>query len=64
MRGSYRIEGIVNDYKHNKLMQMEKLNVNVTKDKIGCTVSIGSENHGIQLTIPFDAILKELKKAP
>lgn len=62
MKGSYKIDGIVNDFKNNKVMQMERLFVDVTNDSIGCTVSIGSEKHGIQFTIPFDYILKELKK--
>ena len=62
MRGTYMVDGLVNDFKTNDYMQAEKLQVNVTKDIIGCSVSIGSKKHGIQFTIPFDAILRELKK--
>lgn len=59
MKAVYYIDGLVIDF-NNELMQHQKLQVNVTKDSIGCTLSIGSEKHGMQFTIPFDAILKEL----
>ena len=36
--------------------------VNVTRDKRGCTVSIGIEATGLQLTVPFDKVLKDLEE--
>lgn len=62
MKGEFLIDGLVNDFNTGKFMQHEKLQVNITNDKIGCTVSIGSEKHGLQFSIPFDYFLKELKK--
>lgn len=62
MRAVYVVDGLVNDFNEGKMCQPEKLQVNVTQDKIGCTLSIGSEKTGIQYTIPFDYILRELKK--
>ena len=43
-------------------MIKKKLRVLVNEDAIGCTVSIGDEEDGTMLSVPFDAILKELKK--
>ena len=62
MRAAYLIDGFVNDFNKNQMLQREKLQVDVTKDSLGCTISIGSEKQGIQYTIPFDYILKQLKK--
>lgn len=66
MRGIYQVKGFVNKgFKEGEKIESElkTLQVNVTKDSIGCTLSIGSLDDNIQLTIPFDAILKELKRS-
>ena len=38
--------------------QMEKIIVIYSDDKFGKTLSVGSEKHDVQITIPFDAIIK------
>lgn len=35
---------------------------NITIDKCGATLSIGCEAYDIQLSIPFDQILKEIRE--
>ena len=59
MKGRFIIEGINYNVKTGEA-RSEKLVVHVTKDKIGCTVSIGSEKDGRQYTIPFDWFLLRL----
>lgn len=61
MKGSWTVEG----FRHNLNKQdftPRKLRVMVTRDKIGCTVSIGDEKDGTMFTVPFDVMLKELNK--
>lgn len=36
--------------------------VNITRDKRGCSLSIGCEATDVLYTIPMEAVLKELKK--
>ena len=64
MRGIFNVNGFVNRGISGGEMRMERkdLIVNVTKDSIGCTISIGSEEDDIQMSIPFDGILKELNR--
>jgi hypothetical protein len=37
------------------------MTVLLTRDKLGCTVSIGCEGVDMQFTIPFDKMLKDLE---
>lgn len=37
--------------------------VNVTRDKYGCSLSIGCEAVDLQFTIPMEEVLKELEDA-
>ena len=62
MRGIYTVEGLVSDFKKGEMHKKEKLQVNVTKDKLGCTVSISSIERELQFSVPFDAILKEMTR--
>lgn len=43
-------------------MENKKLRVMMTVDQRGATVSIGDKEDGTMFSVPFDAILKELKK--
>lgn len=52
------VNGFFNDFGHDDLFQPEKIRVTYSADPIGKTLSIGSEKHNIQMTIPFDAILE------
>lgn len=65
MRGHYIVNGFVaTGFKtgENPTMKQKNLIVNVTKDYIGCTLSICSEEDNVQLTIPMDDILRELNR--
>lgn len=64
MRGTFKVKGFVSKgfAKDSVSSEYKTLQVNVTKDSRGCTVSIGSPEDDIQLTIPFDGILKELNR--
>lgn len=57
MRFCVKVDGIVNDYRNNELYRMKKIQVNYTSDGIGKTLSLGIA-HDIQISIPFDAIIK------
>ena len=61
MRGTWKVKGFVNKPSKMK-MEQEDLIVNVTKDSLGCTVSIGSIDRDIQFSIPFDVMLKEINR--
>lgn len=53
------VNGFYNDLSEGgSLFQMEKILVIYSDDKLGKTLSIGSEKHDVQITIPFDAIIK------
>ena len=56
------VDGFSSDIKNNDLFRKTKLQFNYTSDRYGKTLSIGDTERGIQLTIPFDAILNEIKK--
>lgn len=58
-RGS--INGLVNDFKQGKLQQPRKIYIDYTSDNIGKTLSLGSEEDDIQISIPFDELFKILK---
>lgn len=39
-------------------LEREKISVTYTENKLGKTLSIGSDKHKVQMTISFDEILK------
>lgn len=53
------VNGYFNDFNTDAdIFQREMIRVTYSADPIGKTLSIGSEKHNIQMTIPFDAILE------
>lgn len=55
------VNGFFNDFNTDAdLFQREEIRVTYSADPIGKTLSIGSEKHNIQMTIPFDAILEKI----
>ena len=61
LRKVYSTFGMKNDTNEMK-GEIAQYQVNITIDNIGATLSIGDMNTGIQYTIPFDEILKDIKK--
>lgn len=61
LRKAYDTIGLKNDTNEMK-GEIAQYQVNITIDNIGATLSIGDLNTGIQYTIPFDEILKDIKK--
>ena len=55
------VNGYFNDFNADAdIFQREMIRVAYSADPIGKTLSIGSDNHNIQMTIPFDAILEKI----
>ena len=55
------VDGYFNDFNADgDIFQREMILVSYSADPIGKTLSIGSEKHNIQMTIPFDAILEKI----
>ena len=55
------VNGYFNDFNTDAdIFQREKIRVSYSADPIGKALSIGSDNHNIQMTIPFDAILEKI----
>ena len=53
------VNGYFNDFNANAdIFQRERIRVTYSANPIGKTLSIGSDNRNIQMTIPFDAILE------
>lgn len=61
MRFIGKVDGFVNDFNNGKLFQKKRIQVNYTADNIGKTLSLGTED-GLQISIPFDEILKVINK--
>lgn len=61
LRKVYSTFGFKNDTNEMK-GEIAQYQVNITIDTIGATLSIEDMNTGIQYTIPFDEILKDIKK--
>lgn len=61
LRKAYSTFGFKNDTNEMK-GEIAQYQVNITIDNIGATLSIVDINTGIQYTIPFDEILKDIKK--
>lgn len=51
------VDGFFNDFKGEPL-QKEKIQVDYSADKFGKTLSLASAKHDVQITIPFDQIIK------
>ena len=60
MRYRGEIEGVVSSLSEVKLTP-RKIMVNYTSDSIGKTLSLGSVEHDISISIPYDALIKILK---
>ena len=57
------VNGFFNDFNTDAdIFQREMIRVTYSADPIGKTLSIGSDKHNIQMTIPFDAILEMINK--
>lgn len=55
------VNGYFNDFNADgDIFQREMILVSYSADPIGKTLSIGSDKHNIQMTIPFDAILEKI----
>lgn len=53
------VNGYFNDFNADAdIFQRERIRVTYSANPIGKTLSIGSDNRNIQMTIPFDAILE------
>lgn len=63
LKKAYNTLGLINDINKMKLGQLVQFQVNITIDNIGATLSIGDLESGIQYSIPFDQILKDIKKS-
>lgn len=62
MRGTYQVKGLKNDFKNKVLFHKTDIQVNVTIDAAGATLSVGDLENDIQYNIPFDLILSEILK--
>lgn len=61
MSRHYLIKGFVNNFNTEEYLKKSKFDVLVTKDWIGVTLSLKSEDTGISYTIPLDQIYKDLR---
>ena len=53
------VNGYFNDFNADAdIFQRERIRVTYSANPIGKTLTIGSDNRNIQMTIPFDAILE------
>lgn len=53
------VNGYFNDFNADAdIFQRERIRVTYSTNPIGKTLSIGSDDRNIQMTIPFDAILE------
>ena len=55
------IKGLMNKPSTMETYGVVPLYVNLTRDKIGCSLSVGSELADLQFTIPMEIVLKELE---
>ena len=55
------IEGLMNKPSTMETYGVVPLYVNLTRDKIGCSLSVSSELADLQFTIPMEIVLKELE---
>lgn len=53
------VNGFYNDLSADgDLFQQERIAIHYTHDQLGKTLSVGSEKHHMQISIPFDEILR------
>ena len=62
LRKQYEVEGIICKPSKMAIFPNVSFFVNVTKDKKGCTVSVGNEDMDLQFVVPFDEMLKDLRR--
>lgn len=55
------IKGLMNKPSTMETYGVVPLYVNLTRDKIGCSLSVSSELADLQFTIPMEIVLKELE---
>lgn len=55
------LKGLMNKPSTMRTYGIFPLVVNVTRDKVGCSLSIGCEAVDLQFTIPMEEVLKELE---
>lgn len=55
------LKGLMNKPSTMQTYGVVPLVVNVTRDKVGCSLSIGCEAVDLQFTIPMEEVLKELE---
>jgi len=61
MRFTRQVGGMVSDLKKGEI-ELTVIHVRYTADSRGKTLSLADEKRQIQLTVPFDEILKEINK--
>ena len=61
MSKKYLIKGFVNDDNIEEYLKKSKFDVLVTKDDLGITLSLKSQDTGLMYTIPIDQIYKDLR---
>lgn len=58
-----QINGFFNDLSAGgEIFQKEKIDFWYTSDNVGKTLSLGSDKHKVQITIPFDEIEKIIRR--
>lgn len=57
----WKIKGLMNKPSTMETYGVVPLFVNLTRDEVGCSLSIGSEMADLQFTIPMEFVLKELR---
>jgi len=60
MRKRWKVKGLSSNVKRGPLLQKADFYVNYTSDEKGKTLSIGDTLTGVQFSIPFDMIEKEI----
>ena len=58
----YWIKGVRYNAKDQSMRMNHPLEVRVTKDEVGATLSIADMEKGIQYSIPIDEILRDLQQ--
>lgn len=62
LRKQYKTKGMIHNVNISKIV-LADLDVIITKDAKGCTLSVVSEDLGLQYVIPFDKMLQDLRRA-
>ena len=61
LRKQYKTKGMIHNVNISKI-GLADLDVIITKDAKGCTLSISSKDLGLQYVIPFDKMLQDLRR--